>query len=217
VPAAPEGRFASCKLVSISKSHDWPARWELVRLASAESGKPLYTAMSATGRASARRSDRTDARYPQARKAPTRSIFKRAHVRQPRTTAVNPACGCSRDRNEEQDSGLRRSSVERNKEGDGFVRFRWGEVKKQEADSGARLMIETGAEFPIGPTLFRLQLLPGEKRTASVGKRHVGVWKRHTAGVPGSSGVLRPEPAVSATMRPPGTDSGLNSRPRFPS
>jgi hypothetical protein len=42
--------------------------------------------------------------------------------------------------------------VERNKEGDGFVRFRWGEIKKQEADAGgARLMIETGAEFPIGP------------------------------------------------------------------
>jgi hypothetical protein len=97
-------------------------------------------------------SDETDARYPQARKAPTRSIFKRAHVRQPRTTAVNPACGCSRDRNEEQDSGLRHSSVERNKEGDGFVRFRWGETKKQEANGrGARLMIETGAEFPIGP------------------------------------------------------------------
>jgi hypothetical protein len=42
--------------------------------------------------------------------------------------------------------------VERNKEGDGFVGFRWGEIKKQEADGGgARLMIETGAEFPIGP------------------------------------------------------------------
>src|SRR5215472_13044049 len=26
--------------------------------------------------------------------------------------------------------GLRRSSVERNKEGDGFVRFRWGETKE---------------------------------------------------------------------------------------
>jgi hypothetical protein len=34
--------------------------------------------------------------------------------------------------------------VERNKEGDGFVRFRWGEIKKQEADGGgARVMIET--------------------------------------------------------------------------
>ncbi len=54
----------------------------------------------------ARRSDDTDARYSQARKAPTRSILKRAHVRQPRTTAVSPAFGCSRDRNEEQDSGL---------------------------------------------------------------------------------------------------------------
>src|SRR4029077_10676091 len=87
-----------------------------------------------------------------ARKAPTRSISKLAHVRQPRMTVVNPASGCSRDRNEEQDSGLRRSSVERNKEGDGFVRFRWGETKEQETDGGARLMIETGAEFPIGPT-----------------------------------------------------------------
>jgi hypothetical protein len=98
----------------------------------------------------ARRSDNTDAPYPQARKAPTRSIFKRAHVRQPRTTAVNPACGCSRDRNEEQDSGRRRSSVERNKEGDGFVRFRWGETKEQDAVAGARLTIEIGADFPIG-------------------------------------------------------------------
>jgi hypothetical protein len=38
-------------------------------------------------------------------------------------------------------------------EGDGFVRFRWGEIKKQEADGGgARLIIETGDDFPIGPT-----------------------------------------------------------------
>ncbi len=74
-----------------------------------------------------------------------------AHVRQPRTTVVNPASGCSRDRNEEQDSGLRRSSVERNKEGDGFVRFRWGETKEQDAVGGARLTIEIGTDFPIGP------------------------------------------------------------------
>ena len=70
-----------------------------------------------------------------------------AHVRQPRTTVVNPAHGCSRDRNEEQDSGLRRSSVERNKEGDGFVRF-WGErPREQDAVGGARLTIEIGTDW----------------------------------------------------------------------
>jgi hypothetical protein len=71
----------------------------------------------------------------------------------PRTTVVNPAYVCSRDRDEEQDSGLRRSSVERNKERDDFVRFRWGETKEQDAVGGARLTIETGADSPIGPTM----------------------------------------------------------------
>jgi hypothetical protein len=33
-----------------------------------------------------------------------------------------------------------------------LVRLRWGETKEQEADGGARLMIETGAELPIAPT-----------------------------------------------------------------
>ena len=65
---------------------------------------------------------------------------------------VNPACGCSRDRHEEQDSGLRRSSVERNKEGDGFARLRWEETKEGDTVGGARLTIEIGAEFPIGIT-----------------------------------------------------------------
>ena len=37
-----------------------------------------------------------------------------------------------------------------NKEGVGFVRFRWGETKEQDAVGGARLTIEIGAEFPIG-------------------------------------------------------------------
>src|SRR5208283_3994698 len=58
--------------------------------------------------------------------------------------------GSSLDRNEEQDSGLRRSSVERNKEGDGFGRLWWGETKEGDAVGGARLTIEIGAEFPIG-------------------------------------------------------------------
>jgi hypothetical protein len=43
-------------------------------------------------------------------------------------------------------------SVERNKEGDGFVCFRWGETEEQDAVGGARLTIEIGAEFLIGPT-----------------------------------------------------------------
>jgi hypothetical protein len=41
--------------------------------------------------------------------------------------------------------------VEGNKEGDGFVRFRWEETKEQDAVGGARLTIEIGADFPIGP------------------------------------------------------------------
>jgi hypothetical protein len=41
--------------------------------------------------------------------------------------------------------------VERIKEGDGFVRFRWGETKEQDAVGGARLTIEIGADFAIGP------------------------------------------------------------------
>jgi hypothetical protein len=65
---------------------------------------------------------------------------------------VNPACGCSRDRNEEQNPGLHCSSVERNKEGDGFVRFRWGETKERDAVGGARLTIEIGAEFRFSRT-----------------------------------------------------------------
>ena len=65
---------------------------------------------------------------------------------------VNPASGSSIDRNEEQDSGLRRSSVERNKEGDGFVRLRLEETKEGDTVGGARLTIEIGADFPIGIT-----------------------------------------------------------------
>ncbi len=53
------------------------------------------------------------------------------------------------DGNEEQDSGLRRSSVERNKEGDGFARLRWEETKEGGAVGGARLTFEIGAKFPI--------------------------------------------------------------------
>jgi hypothetical protein len=63
---------------------------------------------------------------------------------------VNAASGSSLDRNEEQVSGPRRSSVEPDKEGDGFVRLRWGETKEQDAVGGACLTIEIGAEFPIG-------------------------------------------------------------------
>src|SRR5215472_2468247 len=103
------------------------------------------------------------------RKEPRGSTPKVAHVRQPRTTVVNPVCGCSRDRNEEQDPGLRRSSVERNKEGDGFVRFRWAETKEQEADGGARLMIETGAEFPIGPTCPGPSIRRRRRRPSMIG------------------------------------------------
>ena len=67
------------------------------------------------------------------------------------------------DRNEEQDSGLHRFLVEQNKEGDGFVRFRWGETKEQDAVGGARLTIEIGAEFPIGITPALPRLAPRRK------------------------------------------------------
>ena len=40
--------------------------------------------------------------------------------------------------------------MERNKEGDGFARLRWGETKEGDAVGGARLTIEIGAEFLIG-------------------------------------------------------------------
>jgi hypothetical protein len=40
--------------------------------------------------------------------------------------------------------------VERDKEGDGFVRLRWEETKEWDTVGGARLMIEIGAEFPLG-------------------------------------------------------------------
>ena len=46
-------------------------------------------------------------------------------------------------------SGPRRSSVERDKEGDGFVHLRWEETKEGDTVGGARLTIETGAGFPI--------------------------------------------------------------------
>jgi hypothetical protein len=47
---------------------------------------------------------------------------------------------------------MHRSSVEQNKEGDGFVRFRWEEAKEQNAIDDARLTIRIGAEFPLGIT-----------------------------------------------------------------
>jgi hypothetical protein len=63
---------------------------------------------------------------------------------------VHPGWGSSLDGIEELDSGLRRSSVERNKEGDGFARLRWGETKEGDAVGGARLTIEISAQFPSG-------------------------------------------------------------------
>jgi len=72
-PAAPAGRFASRELVSILRSHDWPARRGFVRLAPAASGEPLNTTMSATGRTRALRSDDTDARKATVRR------FGRSH------------------------------------------------------------------------------------------------------------------------------------------
>ena len=75
---------------------------------------------------------------------------KLAHLSQPRTTVVNRARRSSPDRNEKQDSGPRRSTLERDKERDGFARIRWKETREGNTVGGARLTIETGADFPIG-------------------------------------------------------------------
>jgi len=83
-------------------------------------------------------------------KEATGNTAKLAHVSQPRTTVVNRARRSSPERNEEQDSGPRRSSLERDKERDGFARLRWEETREGNTVGGARLTIETGADFPIG-------------------------------------------------------------------
>jgi hypothetical protein len=48
------------------------------------------------------------------------------------------------DRNEKQDSGLRRSLVERDKEEDGFVRLGLEETTQGDTVGGARRTIKTG-------------------------------------------------------------------------
>jgi hypothetical protein len=85
-----------------------------------------------------------------ASKEPTRGLPKLAHVRQPRTAVVNPAKGSPLDRNEEQDSGLRRSVVDRDKEEDGFVHLWWEETREGGTVGGAHLTIETGSLSTIG-------------------------------------------------------------------
>ena len=96
------------------------------------------------------RSDNADARYPQGARHQHEDTCKLAHLSQPRTTVVNRARRSSPDRNEKQDSGPRRSSLERDKERDGFARLRWEETREGNTFGGARLTIETGADFPIG-------------------------------------------------------------------
>jgi hypothetical protein len=83
--------------------------------------------------------------------------------------------------------------VERNKEGDGFVRLRLGATKEQDAVGGARLTIEIGAEFPIGITGPRigqespfLQPRPGSGEGAQAriplgSEDRKGVVQRHRA------------------------------------
>jgi hypothetical protein len=56
------------------------------------------------------------------------------------------------DRNEEQDSGLRRSSVERNKERDVFARLWWEETEEGDPFNGARLTIGIGAQLWLSRT-----------------------------------------------------------------
>ncbi len=46
--------------------------------------------------------------------------------------------------------------MERNTEGYGFARLRWGETKEGDTVGGARLTIEIGAELPIG--IIRLHI-----------------------------------------------------------
>jgi hypothetical protein len=59
-----------------------------------------------------------------------------------------------------------RSLVERDKEEGGFVRVGWEETKEGDAVGGARLMIEIGAEFPIGTTDSRFSSLRSWYRQA---------------------------------------------------
>ena len=49
--------------------------------------------------------------------------------------------------------------MERNKEGDGFVRLWWGETKEADSVGGARLTIETDSDFPTGVKLIENPLL----------------------------------------------------------
>ena len=100
-----------------------------------------------------RRSDTTDACHSQGRKEPTRGLSKPAHVRQPRTTVVTPVLGSWLDRNEEQDSGLCRSLVERDKEEDGFVHLGWEETREGGTVGGTRLTIEIGSLSRFSRTL----------------------------------------------------------------
>src|SRR5262249_33683237 len=89
---------------------------------------------------------RATARPP---KDSTPSTAKLAHVRQLKTTMVNPASGSSLNRNEEQASRLNRFLVERDKEEDGFARLGLEESKEGDTVGGARLTIEMGSLFTI--------------------------------------------------------------------
>ena len=65
-----------------------------------------------------------------AREEPTGSTPNLAFLRQPKATVANPAYGSSLDRNEEHDSGLCLSLVERDKGEDCFVRLGLEETKE---------------------------------------------------------------------------------------
>jgi hypothetical protein len=100
----------------------------------------------------ARRSDTPTHATARARKEPTGSTPKAGSCQTAKDDGGKPGVRFLARSKRGTRFRLRRSSVERNKEGDGFARLRWGETKEGDAVGGARLTIEIGAEFPIGIT-----------------------------------------------------------------
>jgi hypothetical protein len=98
----------------------------------------------------ARRSDDTDARFGQNAQGAENGHRELAHVRQPWTTVVNSGEGHAHRLKRRRVSGPRRSSVERDAEGSGFVHLAWEETKEGETVHGAYVAIITGAGFPTG-------------------------------------------------------------------
>ena len=110
----------------------------------------------------ARRSDTPTHTTARARKEPTGSTPKAGSCQTAKDDGGKPGVRFLARSKRGTRFRLRRSSVERNKEGDGFARLRWGETKEGDAVGGASLTIEIGPEFPIGitdPSLGRIRMI----------------------------------------------------------